>query len=154
MRGLGLTKGSEARVLKRKPRATHGERRRVPRKTGDGASRDSGGGTVGVERIGSEGKPESLPLFRTMQRAIFKKTFQTLSTCTTVLLYEYRHFRRSPWEKRLGKNLKFYLPIRCIKRVEETVLWRENFRGIDIYWAIAPSFFGVHSRLRSSSTRN
>ena len=29
--------------------ATHRERRRVPRKTGDGACRDSGGGTEGGE---------------------------------------------------------------------------------------------------------
>ena len=46
------------RVLKQKLRATHGVRRRVPRKTGDGAYEDSGGGAVGVERIGSDGKPE------------------------------------------------------------------------------------------------
>ena len=45
------------RVLKRKIRATHRVRRRVPRKAGDGACEDSGGGTVGVERIGYDGKP-------------------------------------------------------------------------------------------------
>ena len=43
--------------------ATHRERRRVPRKTGDGACRDSGSGTVGVERIGSDGKPAEFSLF-------------------------------------------------------------------------------------------
>ena len=42
---LGLTEDLEARVLKGKPRATHRERRRVPRKTGHGACRDSGGGS-------------------------------------------------------------------------------------------------------------
>ena len=51
-------------VLKRKLRATHRVRRRVPRKTGDGACGDSGGGTVGVERIGSDGKPETFSLIR------------------------------------------------------------------------------------------
>ena len=53
-----------SRVLKRKLRATHRERRRVPRKTGDGACRDSGGGTVRVERIGSDGKSEAFSFFR------------------------------------------------------------------------------------------
>ena len=38
------------RVLKRKLRATHRERSRVPRKTGGGACRDSGSGMVGVEQ--------------------------------------------------------------------------------------------------------
>ena len=61
---LGLTEDLEARVLKGKPKATHHERRRVPRKTGDGACRDSGGGTEGVERIGSDGKPEACSLIR------------------------------------------------------------------------------------------
>ena len=55
------------RVLKRKLPATHRERRRVPRKTGDGACRDGGSGTVGVERIGSDGKPEAFSLFRGKQ---------------------------------------------------------------------------------------
>ena len=50
------------RVLKRQLRATHHVRRRVPRKTGDGACEDHGGGTVGVERIGSDGKPEVFSL--------------------------------------------------------------------------------------------
>ena len=53
----GLTEDLEARMLKGKPRATHPERRRVPRKTGDGVFRNSGGGTEGVERNGSDGKP-------------------------------------------------------------------------------------------------
>ena len=61
---LGLTEDLEARVLKGKPKATHHERRRVPRKTGDGACRDSGGGTEGVERDGSDGKPKALSLCR------------------------------------------------------------------------------------------
>ena len=52
------------RVLKRKLRATHRERMRVPRKTGDGACIDSGTGTVGVERIGSDGKPGAFSLLR------------------------------------------------------------------------------------------
>ena len=51
-------------VLKRKLRATHLERRPVPRKTGDGACRDSGRETVGIERIGSDGNPEAFSLFR------------------------------------------------------------------------------------------
>ena len=51
---LGLTEELDARVLKGKPRATHRERRGVPRKTGGGASRDSGGETEGVERNGSD----------------------------------------------------------------------------------------------------
>ena len=50
----GLTEDLEARMLKGKPRATHPERRRVPRKTGDGVFRNSGGGTEGVERNGSD----------------------------------------------------------------------------------------------------
>ena len=61
---LGLAEDLEARVLKRKFRAAHRERRRVPIKTGDGACRDNGGGTVGVERIGSDGKPEAFSLIR------------------------------------------------------------------------------------------
>ena len=60
----GLAEDLEARVLKRKLRAAHRERRRVPRKTGDEACRDSGGGTEGVERIGSDGKPEACSLIR------------------------------------------------------------------------------------------
>ena len=52
------------RMLKRKLRATHRERRRVPRKTGGGACTDSGSGMVGVEQIGSDGKPEVFLLFR------------------------------------------------------------------------------------------
>ena len=60
----GLAEDLEARVLKRKLWATHRERRHVPPKTGDGACRYSGGGTVGVERLGSDGKPEAFSLFR------------------------------------------------------------------------------------------
>ena len=67
---LGVTEYLEARALKRKPRATHRERRHVARKTGDGACRDCGSGTVGVERIG---------------KAVFKKSSQALPTCN--LLY-------------------------------------------------------------------
>ena len=52
------------RVLKRELRATHRERRRVSRQTGDRACRDSGSGTVGVEQIGSDGKPDVFSLFR------------------------------------------------------------------------------------------
>ena len=52
---LGLTEDLEARVLKRKLRASHRERRRVPLKTGDGACRYSGGGAV--ERIGPMENP-------------------------------------------------------------------------------------------------
>ena len=65
---VALAEDMEARALKSsaqpKVRATHRERRRVPRKTGDGDCRDSGSGTVGVERIGSDGKPEAFSLFR------------------------------------------------------------------------------------------
>ena len=52
------------RVFKLEVRASHRERLRVPRKTGDGACRDSGGGTVSVERIDSEGKPDAFSLNR------------------------------------------------------------------------------------------
>ena len=52
------------RVLKRKLEATHREPRRVPRKTGNGACRDSGSGMVGVEQIGSDGKPDVFSSFR------------------------------------------------------------------------------------------
>ena len=45
------------RVLKPKLRATHRDRMCVPRKTGDKACRDTGSGTVGVERIGSDENP-------------------------------------------------------------------------------------------------
>ena len=61
---LGLAEDLEARVLKRKLRAAHRMRSRVSLKTGDGASRDGGGGTVVVERIGSDRKPEAFPLIR------------------------------------------------------------------------------------------
>ena len=88
------------RVLKRKLRATHRERRRVPRKTGDGACRDSGSGTVdgrcrvtwfrrktrGVWIIGARRSSRKIPKFNNM-------------CATTVLLYQYRHCRRPPWEK-------------------------------------------------------
>ena len=56
---LGLAEDLEARVLKRKLLAAHRERSRVLLKTGDGACRYSGGGTVDVERIGSDGKPDA-----------------------------------------------------------------------------------------------
>ena len=46
------------RALKRKLRAAHRERRRVPRKTAGGSCRDSGSVMVGVEQIGSDEKPE------------------------------------------------------------------------------------------------
>ena len=63
-----LAEDLEARAPKSsaqtKIRATHRERRRVPRKTGGGACRDSGSGMVGVEQIGSDGKPEVFSLFR------------------------------------------------------------------------------------------
>ena len=61
---LGLTEDLEARVLKGKPRATHRERQRVPRKTGDGACKYSGGGKEGVERNGSDGKLDTFSLCR------------------------------------------------------------------------------------------
>ena len=61
---LGLAEVLEARVLKRKFRAAHHERRRVPLKTCDGACRYSGGETVGEERIVSDGKPEAFSVFR------------------------------------------------------------------------------------------
>ena len=52
------------RVLKRKLRATHRGRRRIPRKTGDEACRDTGSGAVCFERIGSDGKSEEFSLSR------------------------------------------------------------------------------------------
>ena len=60
---LGLAEDLEARVLKRKLRAGDREQRRVRLKTGDGACRYSGGRTVGVERIGSDGEPEAFSLY-------------------------------------------------------------------------------------------
>ena len=54
MCALGLTEDMEAPVLKGKPRATHRERLCVPRKTDDGACRDSGSETEGIERNGSD----------------------------------------------------------------------------------------------------
>ena len=48
----------------RKAPGTHHERRCTPRKAGDGVCRYSVGGTEGVERNGSDGKPEALSLFR------------------------------------------------------------------------------------------
>ena len=51
---LGSAEDLEARVLKRKLRAAHRERRRVLLMTGDGACRYNGGETVGVERIGPD----------------------------------------------------------------------------------------------------
>ena len=71
------------RVLKRKLRATHRERSRVPRKTGDGACRNSGSGTVGVERIGSGGKPEACSLFRA--KGDLEESPQGLTTCVLLL---------------------------------------------------------------------
>ena len=71
------------RVLKRKLRATHRERSRVPRKTGDGACRNSGSGTVGVERIGSGGKPEACSLFRA--KGDLEESSQGLTTCVLLL---------------------------------------------------------------------
>ena len=61
---LGLTEDLEVRALNGKPLETLRERRRVPRKTGDGACRNGGAGTEGVERNGSDGNPEELSLFR------------------------------------------------------------------------------------------
>ena len=95
-----LAEDLEAPVLKRKLRPTHRERRRVPRKTGDGACRDSGGGTMGVERIGSDGKPESLSLFRTKRtsRKVPKLYHHVLVLycCTSVDIFDGRR----------GKNKK------------------------------------------------
>ena len=45
----GWLKTWKLECSKRKLRAAHRERRRVPLKTGDGACTYSGGGTVGVE---------------------------------------------------------------------------------------------------------
>ena len=87
------------RVLKRKLRATHRERSRVPRQTGDGACKDSGSGAVGVERICSDGKPEALSSFRA--KGDLQEKFPRFNMCiTAVLLYQYRHCRRPPWQKR------------------------------------------------------
>ena len=60
---LGLTEDLEARVLKGKPREKHRERRRVPRKMGDGACRDSGDGTAVVEQAELQ---EKFPRFNSM----------------------------------------------------------------------------------------
>ena len=59
MRGLLLAEDLEYRVLKRKLRAVHDERRRGSSKTGDGACRYSGCGRVVVELIGYDGKPDA-----------------------------------------------------------------------------------------------
>ena len=88
------------RVLKRKLRVTHRERRRVPRENGDGACRDSGSGVVGVERIGSDGKPEAFSQFNA-KGDLQEKFPRFKNMCiTAVLLYQYRHCGRPPWEKR------------------------------------------------------
>ena len=82
------------RVLKRKLRATHRGRSRVPRQTGDGACKDSGSGAVGVERICSDGKPEALSSFRA--KGDLQEKFPRFNMCiTAVLLYQYKH-RRPP----------------------------------------------------------
>ena len=86
------------RVLKRKLRATHRERSRVPRQIGDGACRDSGNGAVGVERIGSDGKPEAFSQFKA--KGDHQEKFPRFKNMciTAVLLYQYKHCGRPPWE--------------------------------------------------------
>ena len=63
-----LNEDLEARVLKSSPqtKAPGNTPRAKARPTQDGqrACEDSGGGTVDVERIGSDGKPEAFSLFR------------------------------------------------------------------------------------------
>ena len=78
---LGMAEDLEARVLKRKLRAAHRERRRVPLKTGNGARSYNGSGTVGVERTGSDGKPEAFSLFRARRSSrIALKLYQHVTT--------------------------------------------------------------------------
>ena len=63
MCAIGLTKDLEVRVLKRMFRATRRERRRIPRKSGDGACRDIVSGAEGVEGNGSDKKPRCYGMF-------------------------------------------------------------------------------------------
>ena len=85
------------RVRKRKLQATHRERRRVPRKMGDGDCRNSVSGTVGVERIGYD-----RVFFHILEHFDLQEKFPSFDNMciTAVLLYQYRHCRPSPWEKR------------------------------------------------------
>ena len=66
---LGLVDDLEARVVKSSPQTiapgNTPRRRCVPRKTGDGACEDIGGGAVGAERIGSDRKPKAFLCFKT-----------------------------------------------------------------------------------------
>ena len=80
---LGFAEDLEARVLKsspqtKAPRATHRVRSRVPHKTGDGACGNSGGGTVRVERLDSDGKPETFLLVRARRSSKFSSFNSTL----------------------------------------------------------------------------
>ena len=61
---LGWLKTWKLECSSEKLRAAHREQRRIPRKTGDEACRDRWGGTVGVERMGSDGKPELFSIIR------------------------------------------------------------------------------------------
>ena len=65
---VALAEDLEARALRSSAQTkalgnTPGENAR-PTQEGDGACRDSGSATVGVERIGSDGKPGAFSLFR------------------------------------------------------------------------------------------
>ena len=71
------------RVHKRKLRATHRERRRVPRKRGDWACRDSGSGMVGGEA--SQFRRKTRGVFIILSKAIVKKSSQCLTSCVLLL---------------------------------------------------------------------
>ena len=112
------------RVLKRKLRATHRELRRVPRKTGDGACRYSGSVTVGVERIGSDGKPEVFSLFRARPSSRKFPRFNNMCI-TSVLLYQYRHCRRPPREKRKKRDYDHSTRTLILTLIE--TLWGDQY---------------------------
>ena len=63
---VALAEDLEARALKSsaQTKAPGNTPMRVPRKTGDGACKNTGSAKVGVERIGSNGKTGAFSLFR------------------------------------------------------------------------------------------
>ena len=107
-----------------KLRATHRELRRVPRKTGDGACRYSGSVTVGVERIGSDGKPEVFSLFRARPSSRKFPRFNNMCI-TSVLLYQYRHCRRPPREKRKERDYDHSTRTLILTLIE--TLWGDQY---------------------------
>ena len=91
---VALAEDLEARALKSsaQTKAPGNTPRTKARPTEDGrpglqAYRDSGSGTIGVERIGSDGKPGAFSLFR--ERRSSRKSPRFNDMCiTAVLLYQ------------------------------------------------------------------